>query len=45
MYERSVKLEKITYLDDIRKMKQELLREVEHLKDNVRDKQIRDTQR
>jgi diguanylate cyclase len=45
MYERSVKLEKITYLNDIRKMKEELLREVEHIKDNVRDKQIRDTQR
>ena len=45
MYERSVNLEKITYLDDIRKMKEELRREVEHLKDNVRDKQRRDTQR
>jgi len=45
MYERSVKLEKITYLDDIRKMKEELRREVEHIKDNVRGKQIRDTQR
>jgi diguanylate cyclase len=45
MYERSVNLEKITYLDDIRKMKEELRREVEHIKDNVRDKQIRDTQR
>src|SRR5262249_44350450 len=45
MYERSVNLEKITYLDDIRKMKEELRREVEHIKDNVRDKQRRDTQR
>jgi diguanylate cyclase len=45
MYERSVKLEKITYLDDIRKMKQELQQEVEQIKDQVRDKQTRDAQR
>ena len=45
IYERSTKLEKIIYLDDIRKIKEELRREVEHIKDNVRDKQTRDAQR
>jgi diguanylate cyclase len=45
MYERSIKLEQITYLDDIRKMKAELQQEVEQIKDHVRDKQTRDSQR
>lgn len=44
MYERSGKLEKILYLADIRKMKEELCQEVEQIKDHVRDKQTRDTQ-
>ena len=44
MYERSARLEQITYLNDIRRMKEELQREVEHMKDSVRDKQARDTQ-
>jgi diguanylate cyclase len=45
LYERGAKLEKITYLDDIRKMKEELRHEVEHIKNSVRDKQTRDAQR
>jgi diguanylate cyclase len=44
IYERSGKLEKIIYLDDIRKMKEELRQEVEQIKDYVRGKQTRDTQ-
>lgn len=45
MYERSVKLEQITYLDDIRKMKEELQHEVRQMQHHVQDKQTRDGQR
>jgi diguanylate cyclase len=44
MYEHGVKLDKILYLDDIRKMKAALRQEVEQIKGQVRDKQTRDTQ-
>ena len=45
MSERSVKLEKIIYLDDIRKIKEELRHEVQQMQHSVHDKQARDVQR
>lgn len=45
IYDRSLQLEKITYLDDIRKIKDELKHEVDQIKHSVQDKQARDAQR
>lgn len=42
IYDRSMQLEKITYLDDIRKIKVALKQEVDQIKSNVQDKQARD---
>ena len=44
IYERGLQLEKITYLNDIRKIKEELQHEVEQMKHSVHDKQVRDAQ-
>lgn len=38
MYERSVKLERLTYLDDIRRMKEELRHEVQQMQHYVQEK-------
>ncbi len=45
MYERSLKVEKITYLDDIRKIKEELKTEVTQMKRAVQQKQMQDSKR
>jgi diguanylate cyclase len=45
MVEGSARLEKITALDDIRKIKAELKSEVDHIKQSVRDKHQQDTRR
>lgn len=45
IYERSLQLEKITYLNDIRKIKEELQHEVNQIKHNVQDKQAHDAQK
>ncbi|MGE3540040.1 MAG: GGDEF domain-containing protein [Candidatus Tectimicrobiota bacterium] len=45
IYERGLQLEKITYLNDIRKIKEDLKHEVDQIKHSVQDKQSRDAQR
>ncbi|MGQ4810533.1 hypothetical protein NKDENANG_04010 [Candidatus Entotheonellaceae bacterium PAL068K] len=45
IYDKSSRLEEITYLNDIRKIKQELKQEVEQIRYALQDKQKRDSQR
>jgi diguanylate cyclase len=45
IYQRSAKLEEITYLNDIRQIKEELKQEVEQIKHCIRAKQLQDAQR
>jgi diguanylate cyclase len=45
LYQRSARLEEITYLNDLRKVKEELKQEVEHLKHSIRAKQLQDARR
>jgi len=45
LYERSAQLEKLTYLEDIRKLKEALRQEVQSMQTQVRAKQARDSER
>ena len=45
IYKQSEKLEKITLLDDIKKIKNELIIEVENIRRTVREKELRDSEK
>jgi len=45
IYEQSEKIEQITRLDDIKKIKQALIQEIEYIKQTVREKQDRDSKK
>ena len=45
IYKQSEKLEKITLLDDIKKIKNELIIEVENIRKSVREKELRDSEK
>jgi len=45
IYKQSEKLEKITLLDDIKKIKNKLIGEVENIKKTVREKELRDSEK